>query len=555
MCSSLRPSEKGRRFHADDFPKSNLNIRKYLWLILVQMFALTSISCVTGPENQLGLPPDIEQSIPFLPGIVVDGISADWNPDYVPLRILSDVCGNIPDSNDFQASFRMAWNESGIFFLVEIKDDSLYEDPDHYWKGDGLEIFLSQGRGSSNIHQVSVRPGFDHPDSLAAIIAYDHLRSVSVNTAETSIAFFSRKTSLGYMLEGVVPFEMISVEPHPDQGMAIQLYLNDADREDDTNNFSLPWYPVRESYRNPYAFHTVTLTADQYPVMSPELRACMVDEDFFRIKVISDRSYAGKQFNIISRSFSHRFRNATEKEWTLSVDEISSAGDSFVGLLLENQPVQVLDLNMVHHIYEKTDPPEWYENEIRIFEILDRYDPPPDSAILFTGSSTIRRWYSLSEDMHPQVVINRGFGGSTMKELNLNIERLVFPYRPSMIIVYEGDNDIVMGTKPSEFLEECKAFISLCQQRLPGTEIIFLSIKPSPSRMRHWKKMDNANTMLEELCAKEENVKFIDISRSLFARPGILKNDIYAVDGVHLNDKGYSLLKQVIMKDIIEFSN
>ena len=131
-----------------DFPNSNWNLRKYLWLILVQMFALASISCVTGPENMLDLPPDIDHPIPFLPGIVADGMSVDWNPDYVPLRILSDVCGNIPDSNDFQASFRMAWNERGIFFLAEIKDDSLYENPDHYWKGDGLEIFLSQGRGS-----------------------------------------------------------------------------------------------------------------------------------------------------------------------------------------------------------------------------------------------------------------------------------------------------------------------------------------------------------------------------------------------------------------------
>ncbi len=210
---------------------------------------------------------------------------------------------------------------------------------------------------------------------------------------------------------------------------------------------------------------------------------------------------------------------------------------------------------MAQHVYEKTDPPEWYENEIRIFEILDRYDPPPDSAVLFTGSSTIRRWYNLAVDMYPQVVINRGFGGSTMKELNLNIERIVFPYRPSRIFVYEGDNDIARGTKPSDFLEECISFISQCQQRLPGTEIIFLSIKPSPSRMRHWGKMDNANGMLEELCKKKENVMFIDISRCMFSRPGLLKNDIYAEDGVHLNDRGYSLLRQVIMENVIKLSN
>jgi lysophospholipase L1-like esterase len=519
------------------------------------MFALISISCVPRPENKLDLPPDIAQPIPFLPGIVVDGRSGDWKPDYVPLRILSDVCGNIPDSNDFQASFRMAWNERGIFFLVEIKDDSLYEDPVHFWKGDGLEIFLSQGRGSSNIHQVSVRPGFDLPDSLASIIAYDHLRSVSINTTETSTVFYRGKTSSGYLLEGMVPFEMISLEPHPDLVMAIQLYLNDADREDDPDNFSLPWYPVRESYRNPYAFHSVVLTFDRYPLMSPELRACIVDGEKVQIKVISDQPYDGQIFRIVSGHFKHRFKNPIKKEWILPVDKISSGVDSFLGLLHEDQPLQVLDLQMAHLVYEKTDPPEWYENEIRIFEILDRYNPPPDSAILFTGSSTIRRWYSLSEDLYPWEVINRGFGGSVMKELNLNIDRIVFPYRPSIIFVYEGDNDIVRGIKPSAFLEECRAFINQCQQHLPHTEIIFLSIKPSPSRMRYWKQMEKANQMLEELCRINEHVIFIDISTPMFIRPGILKNDIYAEDGVHLNDKGYNLLRQVILENRLKSLN
>jgi lysophospholipase L1-like esterase len=157
--------------------------------------------------------------------------------------------------------------------------------------------------------------------------------------------------------------------------------------------------------------------------------------------------------------------------------------------------------------------------------------------------------------MYPQIVINRGFGGSVMKELNQNIERIVFPYRPSRIYVYEGDNDITRGTEPESFLQECKFFIRQCQQRLPDTEIIFLSIKPSPARIRHWKQMDRANQMLEDLCGKEDKVTFIDISSSMFERPGTLRKDIYARDGVHLNEKGYALLKTVIMENTINLSN
>ena len=73
--------------------------------------------------------------------------------------------------------------------------------------------------------------------------------------------------------------------------------------------------------------------------------------------------------------------------------------------------------------------------------------------------------------------------------------------------------------------------------------------------MRHWKQMDRANQMLEDLCRKYEDVIFIDISTPMFMKPGILKNNIYAEDGVHLNDKGYSLLRQVILENIIKSVN
>jgi lysophospholipase L1-like esterase len=521
-------------------------------LILMPLITLIAAACAGGPENNPDLPPAIQRCIPYLSGLSADGLTGDWTEAYVPISIQADVCGNIPDSKDFQTLFRVAWNEGGIFILAEIRDDSLYEDPHDFWKGDGLELFLSHGRGSRDILQVSVIPGFDGPDSMAPCKAYDHLRSRSISTTDSGILFSSRRTRLGYLLEGIIPFETFSLEPGMGRIMAMQLYLNDADRENDPDNFSLPWYPVRESYMNPYAFQAVMLTADQYPGTMPELRACIVDEEMIRLKVIRDQSHDRPLLLIKPGSFRQRIhRNTLIKEWRLPADKLLSGDDTRVGLLFDDHPLQVLDLDMAQHVYENTDPPEWYENEIRIFEFMDRYDPPPDSAALFTGSSTIRRWYSLQEDIQPMEVINRGFGGSVMSELNLNMDRIVIPYKPSRIFVYEGDNDIARGTSPEAFLKECKAFINRCLQELPGTEIYFLSIKPSPSRMSHWKKMDRANQLLETLCSLYDHVHFIDISTPMFTASGMLKNDIYAEDRLHLNDKGYSLLREVVRENIV----
>jgi lysophospholipase L1-like esterase len=380
-------------------------------------------------------------------------------------------------------------------------------------------------------------------------VVKDRHRSATSGEADASVIFCRGNSSQGYILEGFIPHGLITIGLHHQMEMALQLYLNDADKEDDPDNFSLPWYSVRDSYRNPYALQSIRLAANEYPDRIPEIRACIVDGKTVHLKIISDRSYEGHPLRILSGSFQHRFRLNKEKmftrHWNLPASKISPGGGSFVGLFLVDKPLQVLDLEMAHLVYEKTDPPEWYEDEIRIFQIRDKYRPPPDSAILFTGSSTIRRWHSLADDIG-QNSINRGFGGSVMKELNLNMERIVFPYNPSMIFVYEGDNDIARGETPSGFLDECKIFIRLCQQRLPNTEIIFLSIKPSPSRLKYWKQMDRANGMLEDLCQAYEHVRFIDISTPMFSKPGVLKNDIFDPDELHLNVKGYSLLSQTI---------
>ena len=53
-----------------------------------------------------------------------------------------------------------------------------------------------------------------------------------------------------------------------------------------------------------------------------------------------------------------------------------------------------------------------WEKEIGAFEAADRTNPPPKGALLFIGSSTIRMWKTLAQDLPGHTTINRGFGGS-----------------------------------------------------------------------------------------------------------------------------------------------
>ena len=86
-----------------------------------------------------------------------------------------------------------------------------------------------------------------------------------------------------------------------------------------------------------------------------------------------------------------------------------------------------------------------FESEIRAFEQADIVSPPPANPVLFVGSSSIRVWPDLPGDFPDYPVMNRGFGGSQMSDVLYYFDRIVAPYDPAIILVYEGDNDLAAG--------------------------------------------------------------------------------------------------------------
>src|SRR5579862_3413333 len=68
--------------------------------------------------------------------------------------------------------------------------------------------------------------------------------------------------------------------------------------------------------------------------------------------------------------------------------------------------------------------PQFWNSEIAAFEKADQASPPA-GVIVFTGSSSIRKWTTLSADMQPLAVIDRGFGGSTISQVNFFARRIV----------------------------------------------------------------------------------------------------------------------------------
>jgi len=167
--------------------------------------------------------------------------------------------------------------------------------------------------------------------------------------------------------------------------------------------------------------------------------------------------------------------------------------------------------------------------------------------ILFTGSSSIRVWNSLKTDFPKHNVLNRGFGGSEMADLVHFADKLIMPYHPKQIFIYEGDNDIGAGNSPDEILAQADKLLSLIREKLPKkTEVLFISPKPSILR---WHLKDNYvdyNKKLEAWTKQYKNVRFVDVWTPMLDAESNVMKDLFVGDGLHMNKKGYEIWARVI---------
>ncbi|KAA3617375.1 MAG: hypothetical protein D8M58_02655 [Calditrichaeota bacterium] len=187
-----------------------------------------------------------------------------------------------------------------------------------------------------------------------------------------------------------------------------------------------------------------------------------------------------------------------------------------------------------------------FETAIKKFEQQDKTNPPPKDAVLFVGSSSIRMWKSLQNDMAPIKTINRGFGGSEAEHAIHFFDRIVEPYKPKAIVFYEGDNDIASGKPPVEVLVHFKEFCRQVNQKLKNTPVYFISIKPSIARKKVWPQMQEANALIKEFCDTRQNVFYIDTAAGMLTETGEIRDDIFIKDMLHMNDTGYKIWADLV---------
>ena len=168
-------------------------------------------------------------------------------------------------------------------------------------------------------------------------------------------------------------------------------------------------------------------------------------------------------------------------------------------------------------------------------------NPPPTGAVLFAGSSSIRLWKTLAEDLPGITLINRGFGGSHLSDNVFFAEQIVFPYKPKLIVLHVGTNDIHSGKSPEQVFSDFKTYVAKVRSRLPDTRIVFMEINASPARWAEAEKQKEANRLIKEYCASGKNLGFIELFDAMLGPDGLPREDLYKDDKLHPNEAGYKI--------------
>ncbi|MDR6513916.1 GDSL-type esterase/lipase family protein [Chryseobacterium camelliae] len=189
-----------------------------------------------------------------------------------------------------------------------------------------------------------------------------------------------------------------------------------------------------------------------------------------------------------------------------------------------------------------------YWQDIQNFKKLDQENPPPKDAILLIGSSSFTKWTDVASYFPDKTIINRGFGGSRLTDLNDYADDLLNPYQPKQIIVYCGENDFAdnKDLKAQVVVDRFKTFYKKIRARFPKIEVDYISIKYSPSRENLWPQMKEANKKIAAFMKKEPNAEFIDITKVMQDSSGNVRKDLFVEDMLHMTPEGYRLWTSVM---------
>ncbi len=186
--------------------------------------------------------------------------------------------------------------------------------------------------------------------------------------------------------------------------------------------------------------------------------------------------------------------------------------------------------------------PERYRHEVASFAVARA----EQGGILLLGSSSVRRF---DPPGFPEglAIVNRGFGGAHVSDLQYYMDELLRGVRPSLVVLYCGENDLWAGKSPARVILEMEAFAEELSRRAPGASILMFALRPSLCFPERIPEQEAFNAMLDELCRRHDAWVYEPATYDRFVIDGRWADvSLFDRDGIHMNEKGYAIWTELI---------
>jgi lysophospholipase L1-like esterase len=203
-------------------------------------------------------------------------------------------------------------------------------------------------------------------------------------------------------------------------------------------------------------------------------------------------------------------------------------------------------------IAQNARPPFW--QDIQNFRKQDSVQKPPVHPVLLVGSSSFTRWTDVQAYFPGYTILNRGFGGSTLSDVLRYEEDVIFQYDPKQVVIYCGENDIASSDtiRAETVVNRFQKLFSEVRAVYPNVPVVFVSLKPSPSRWHLREKAITVNSTIEKFLKTQKNATFVSVWNAMLGSDGKPIQELFVEDSLHMNAKGYAIWQKILEPVLIK---
>lgn len=298
-----------------------------------------------------------------------------------------------------------------------------------------------------------------------------------------------------------------------------------------------------------------SLSKGQNLIVSPEGSSNRTEQSPspFRFGAFKLAQLAGPELNVVPVVFTGFDKPMDRAAWKCAIKKPFRLGDVVDDPYDINQIAALSDRLFL--AYKKWVPQLRQDNQnfVREIELLQRKikrHSLSEDLVCFYGSSSIRLW-DLEKSFPKVNTLNLGFGGAYIDSCLTHFDTLFDGIQPKKLVLYVGENDISLHPNVQIIRDKFERLVSHIRSRLKDTELICISIKPSPHRTNHIKLVNEINTALKTYIDTLPNTKWVDICKAFIDPKEQVKMDYFGRDRLHLNTNGYRVWNEAMEGQLV----